>query len=117
MTPFTVNLDCAPDVGDREHGENVGLEETDEHAEQDGPARLARLLLRRLAREIGVPVVPTPREQAPAAVAPEPVPKVLVGVFTLTKIIFASFIPRSISVEKKRFLPRVAAMISSSPGS
>jgi hypothetical protein len=38
------------------------------------------------------------------AARPEPIPDVLVGVFTLTKIISASTIAASISVEKNKFL-------------
>ena len=52
-----------------------------------------------------------------SAAIPAPRPKVLVGVFTLTKMMSFSRIPVSISVLKKRFLPRVAAMSLSSPGS
>jgi len=52
-----------------------------------------------------------------SAALPAPAPKVFVGVFTPTKMISDSLMPLSMSVSKKRFFPRVAPMISSSPGS
>ena len=52
-----------------------------------------------------------------SAAIPAPRPKDLVGVFTLTKMMSFSRIPASISVLKKRFLPRVALTSSSRPGS
>ena len=48
---------------------------------------------------------------------PAPSPKVLVGVFTLTKMMSASRMPPATSVEKKRLRPRDCATTSSSPGS
>ena len=52
-----------------------------------------------------------------SAARPAPCPKLLVGVFTLTKMTSASAMWRSVSVEKKRFLPRALRTTSSRPGS
>jgi hypothetical protein len=52
-----------------------------------------------------------------SAARPAPWPNILVGVFTLTKMMSASAMWRSTSVEKTRFLPRTARTISSRPGS
>ena len=52
-----------------------------------------------------------------SAARPAPCPKVLVGVLTLTKMISASAMWRSISVEKNRLRPRAARTTSSRPGS
>ncbi len=48
---------------------------------------------------------------------PAPSPKVLVGVFTETKITSAPPIAAGMSVEKKRLRPRACFTTSSSPGS
>jgi len=48
---------------------------------------------------------------------PLPIPLVLVGVLTEIKIMSASVMFRSISVEKNKFLPRTDSTISLSPGS
>ena len=52
-----------------------------------------------------------------SAARPAPSPKVFVGVFTDTKMMSASRMPWSTSVEKKRFTPRVCLTTSSRPGS
>jgi len=52
-----------------------------------------------------------------SAAMPAPAPKVLVGVFTLTKIMSWERMAPSMSVLKKRFFPLVARINSSSPGS
>jgi hypothetical protein len=52
-----------------------------------------------------------------SAAYPAPTPLFFVGVLTLTKIKSASMMALSTSVSKKRFLPRLALTISSSPGS
>jgi hypothetical protein len=52
-----------------------------------------------------------------SAARPAPCPNVLVGVFTLTKIISASPIACSTSAVKRRFLPRDWRRTSCKPGS
>ncbi len=52
-----------------------------------------------------------------SAARPAPWPKVLVGVLTLTKMMSASAMFCSLSVEKNRFLPRAARTTSFRPGS
>ena len=52
-----------------------------------------------------------------SAALPAPWPKVLVAVLTLTKMMSASAMFRSTSVEKKRLRPRVTRTTSSKPGS
>ena len=49
--------------------------------------------------------------------APAPRPKVLVGVFTPTKMMSHSLMAASMSVEKNRFLPRRRSTTSCRPGS
>ena len=44
---------------------------------------------------------------------PAPVPKVLVGVLTLTKMMEDSLMPFSMFVLKKRFLPRAILVLGS----
>ena len=52
-----------------------------------------------------------------SAARPAPSPNVFVGVFTDTKMMSAAAMPASMSVEKKRFLPRARFTTSSRPGS
>ena len=52
-----------------------------------------------------------------SAALPAPIPYCFVGVFTLTKIISASFIAWVTFDVKKRLRPRVAFITSSKPGS
>mmetsp|Transcript_48281 Transcript_48281/g.121915 ORF Transcript_48281/g.121915 Transcript_48281/m.121915 type:complete len:236 (+) Transcript_48281:772-1479(+) len=52
-----------------------------------------------------------------SAARPAPTPRVFVGVFTLTKMMFASATCFSVSVLKKRLRPRASNTTSSRPGS
>jgi len=52
-----------------------------------------------------------------SAAKPAPTPLFFVGVLTLTKIRSASWMARSMSVEKNKLRPRASLMTSSRPGS
>eukprot|EP00900_Chrysochromulina_parva_P016054 jgi/Chrpa1/2444/Chrysochromulina_OHIO_Genome00011035-RA len=52
-----------------------------------------------------------------SAASPAPMPEVLVGVATETKIMVHSWMAASMSVEKKRLRPRASSTTSCRPGS